>query len=207
MKVQKNNSSLLIATNNAGKIQEIQAILADLSLDIFLPIDLGLAIDVIEDGTNYAQNASKKALAYSRASGLISLADDSGLEVDKLGGEPGLYSARYSPEPNASDADRRAYLLKKLAGIPRPWRAKFRATVAIAKPSGAVKWVEGICEGEIMPEERGYGGFGYDPIFLVQNQDQTMAELEMKQKNRLSHRGQAVRKAIPILLDFLVENS
>ena len=98
---------------------------------------------------------------------MISLADDSGLEVDALDGAPGLYSARYSPKPNATDADRRAYLLQNLQDKPRPWTARFHATIAIATPNGDVHRTEGICEGEIILEERGTGGFGYDPIFLL----------------------------------------
>jgi XTP/dITP diphosphohydrolase len=145
----------------------------------------------------------KKALAFSAASGLTALADDSGLEVDALDGAPGLHSARYAPLPNATDADRRAILLLNLSRKPRPWAARFRATVAIASPGRGVSTVEGICPGEIVPEERGEGGFGYDPIFRLEGINKTMAELDMDKKNRLSHRGQALRKAIPILIELL----
>jgi XTP/dITP diphosphohydrolase len=155
---------------------------------------------VEEDGSTYAENASKKALAFARASGLISLADDSGLEVDALGGAPGLYSARYSPKPGAKDADRRAYLLENLRNQPRPWMARFHATIAIATPLGEVQLVDGNCPGEIIPGERGTGGFGYDPIFYLAELGKTMAELPSEEKNRLSHRGRAARAARPILL-------
>ena len=196
-------SKLLIATNNKGKLKEICAILDDLEFELLSPADLGLELEVVEDGQTYAENAAKKALAFSQASGLISLADDSGLEVDALDGAPGLHSARYSTLPNATDADRRATLLLNLSRYPRPWVARFRATVAIAGPGRSVELVEGICPGEIIPEERGRGGFGYDPIFLLTDLNKTMAELEMEEKNRLSHRGQAVQRAIPILIEFL----
>jgi XTP/dITP diphosphohydrolase len=195
-------SKLLIATNNKGKLKEIQAILDDLDIDLVSPADLGLKLEVEEDGQTYAENATKKARAFSQASGLPSLADDSGLEVDALDGAPGLHSARYSTLPNATDADRRATLLLNLSKKPRPWRARFRATVAIASPGRSVQLAEGICPGEIIPEERGKGGFGYDPIFLLEDLDKTMAQLEMEEKNRLSHRGQAVRETIPILKEL-----
>ncbi|HVF24840.1 MAG TPA: non-canonical purine NTP pyrophosphatase, partial [Anaerolineales bacterium] len=136
---------------------------------------------------------------FANASGLISLADDSGLEVDALDGAPGLYSARYSPKPKATDADRRAYLIQNLQAKPRPWTARFHATIAIAIPNGDLHLTEGICDGEIIPEERGTGGFGYDPIFLLTELGKTMAELSMDEKNRLSHRAKAVMKAKPVL--------
>jgi len=191
--------NLLIATNNTGKLKEIRAILKDLEVELLSPAELGLELDVVEDGQTYAENATKKALAFSQASGLTSLADDSGLEVEALDGAPGLHSARYSTLPNATDADRRATLLLNLSRYPRPWTARFRATVAIAGPGRSVQLVEGNCPGQIIPVERGTGGFGYDPIFLLEGLDKTMAELEMEEKNRLSHRGQAVRRAIPVL--------
>lgn len=199
---------LLLATNNPGKLRELRAILADLHLELLAPADLGLDLDVPEDGATYAENAVKKALAFHRASGLLCLADDSGLEVDALDGAPGLHSKRYAPNLHATDADRRAVLLQNLAGKPRPWTARFRATVAVAGPalrevegsSGRVEWVEGICEGQVIPEERGAGGFGYDPIFLLDGMDQTMAELSEETKNRLSHRARAVEAAKPILM-------
>jgi XTP/dITP diphosphohydrolase len=192
---------LLIATNNKGKVREIQAILQELGLELVTPADLGLELEVEENGQTYAENAIKKALAFSNAAGLAALADDSGLEVDALGGRPGLHSNRFGPQPS-TDASRRAFLLQNLDGIPRPWVARFRATVAVASPGRDVITVEGTCPGQIVPEERGEKGFGYDPIFQLEGLDKTMAELEMDEKNRLSHRGQAVRKAIPILVEL-----
>jgi XTP/dITP diphosphohydrolase len=193
---------LLLATNNKGKLIELQFILADMPIEIVTPADLGLNLEVDEDGSTYAENAAKKAIAFARASGLTCLADDSGLEVDALNGAPGLYSARYSSKPGATDEDRRQFLLQNLraANAPRPWMARFRATVAVAGPEGSVDWAEGICEGQVIPEERGAGGFGYDPIFLLQGMDQTMAELSEETKNRLSHRALAVEAARGILM-------
>jgi XTP/dITP diphosphohydrolase len=190
---------ILIATNNKGKVNELQALLKDTEIELITPSQINLNLDVIEDGSTYAENASKKAIAFARASGLVSLADDSGLEVDTLDGAPGLYSARYSPKPDATDTDRRAYLIQNLQDKARPWRARFHATIAIAIPNGETYLAEGICEGEIIPEERGTGGFGYDPVFLLPELGKTMAELSMDEKNRLSHRARAVMNAKPVL--------
>ena len=158
---------LLIATNNQGKLKEIRAILGDLELELISPADLGLELDVEEDGQTYAENATKKAIAFFQASGLTSLADNSGLEVDALDGAPGLHSARYSTLPNATDADRRATLLLNLSRYPRPWTARFRATVAIAGPGSSVKLAEGTCPGEIIPEGTREGRFWLRSYFLV----------------------------------------
>ncbi len=190
---------LLIATNNRGKVEELRALLHELPVQLVTPLEINLELDVLEDGSTYAENAGKKALAFAKASGLVSLADDSGLEVEALGGAPGLYSARYLSKPGATDADRRAYLLKNLGDKPRPWRARFRATVAIAVPGQRVQLAEGECRGEIIPEERGTGGFGYDPIFFIPELGRTMAELDMDEKNNVSHRARAVMNARPFL--------
>ena len=214
-------NKLLIATNNKGKVKELQELLKDSGVELVTPPQINLDLDVVEDGHTYAENASKKAFAFAGACGLISLADDSGLEVDALEGAPGLYSARYSPKPNATDKDRRFYLLQNLQEKPRPWTARFHATVAIAipeslrsqaarrrelqEPAPGLHIVEGFCEGEIIPEERGTGGFGYDPIFLLPELGKTMAELSMEEKNRLSHRARAVMKAKPILTKIFSE--
>ncbi|RME07041.1 MAG: non-canonical purine NTP pyrophosphatase, partial [Anaerolineae bacterium] len=114
---------------------------------------------------------------------------------DALDGAPGLHSARYAPHPNATDADRRAHLLQNLVPHPRPWTARFRCVVALVEPEGTARFFEGVCEGEIIPEERGDNGFGYDPIFVVEGLGRTMAELTMEEKNRLSHRARAVLAA------------
>ncbi|HQV94892.1 MAG TPA: non-canonical purine NTP pyrophosphatase [Anaerolineales bacterium] len=224
---------LLLATNNKDKIIELQDLLNNTGLQLLTPADIHLELDVIEDGLTYAENATKKALAFAQASNLISLADDSGLEVDALNGEPGLYSARYgsTDDKKLSARERRKYLLSELKNHPRPWMARFKATIAVAvpahvtlsreaakslstreetlrslrdltssqRPFGRVTHVEGICEGEIIPEERGAGGFGYDPIFLFPELGRTMAELDTSEKNRLSHRAKAVIKAKDVL--------
>jgi len=192
-------TKLLIGSRNPGKFDEIQALLADLDIELISLADLDLDLTVDEVGTTYQENAALKAEAYAQASGLITLADDSGLEVDALRGAPGLYSSRYAPQPNASDADRRAHLLKNLSGHPRPWPARFRCVVALAAPGGDTQFTEGHCPGEIIPEERGQFGFGYDPIFWVESTGKTMAELTMEEKNKLSHRARAVMAAIPLL--------
>ncbi len=192
-------NKLLIATNNKGKAIELQELLRGLNVQLLTPADINLNLDVIEDGKNYQENAGKKAREFAQTSGLISIADDSGLEVDALNGAPGLYSARYSPKPNATDKDRRMYLLENLKDKPRPWKARFHATIAIATPNGSIEFTEGNCYGEVIPEERGKNGFGYDPIFLFPELGKTMAELENEHKNRISHRALAAMNAMPIL--------
>ena len=210
-------NKLLIATNNQGKVKELHELLRDTEILLVTPADIHLDLDVHEDGSTYAENASKKAIAFAQTSGLISLADDSGLEVDALDGGPGLYSARYGSNDGEklSDAGRRQFLLKNLIGKPRPWTARFHATIAVAIPeplwsqaarrlrtheqAPGLHMFEGYCPGEIISEERGTGGFGYDPIFLLPELGKTMAELSMDEKNRLSHRARAVIYAKPVL--------
>ncbi|NTW08293.1 MAG: RdgB/HAM1 family non-canonical purine NTP pyrophosphatase [Anaerolineaceae bacterium] len=190
---------LLLATRNPGKLLEMQSLLEGLPLQLILPESILPNLEVVEDGNNYIENASRKALAYQRGSGMVVLADDSGLEVDALGGAPGLHSARYSPAPGAKDADRRKLLLQNLVQYPRPWLAHFHCTVAIATPGGDLFFTEGNCPGEIIPVERGTNGFGYDPIFQLAGSVQTMAELSTAEKNRISHRALAILAAKPIL--------
>lgn len=197
---------LLIATLNPGKRLEIQALLAEIpGLRLLLPSEIGIELEVREDGATYQENAAAKARAFATCSGLISLADDSGLEVQALQGQPGVHSARFSPHPGATDADRRALLLEKLAGHPRPWVASFHCVVALAHPAGQIIFTEGICSGEIIPEERGTNGFGYDPIFLLSESGRTMAELALHEKNLLSHRARAIRAAQPDILKWLAD--
>jgi XTP/dITP diphosphohydrolase len=196
---------LLIATSNQGKIKEMQALLVALPTRLVLPADLGLKLEVAEDGETYAENAALKARAFGQASGLITLADDSGLEVDALDGLPGLHSHRLLPDPNASDADRRKRLLELLAGKPAPWAAHFHCTVAIMVPADQLYYADGNCPGAIIPEERGNNGFGYDPIFLLEKIKKTMSELTMDEKNRLSHRALAVQAALPLLERVLAD--
>ena len=194
---------ILIATGNKGKLHEIQALLRDPELILLLPAELGIQLEVEENGTTYETNAAIKAMAFACASGLLTLADDSGLEVDALGGLPGGRSARFSPLPNASDADRRRYLFERLGNTVRPWTAHFHCTVALALPDGRLRFASGECRGEVIPEERGQNGFGYDPIFLFPELGRTMAELSMEEKNSLSHRARAVQAARPMLIEML----
>lgn len=191
------SQELLIVTDNPGKKREYQALLASLPALIRFPSDLGYRIDVQEDGTTYAENAIRKARAGVQASGLLSLADDSGLEVDALGGAPGVRSARYAPGP---DADRIAALLAHLEDVPWEQRtARFRCVVAIATPEGELYTAEGTCEGVIATAPAGTGGFGYDPVFYLPEFGCTMAQLPPEVKNRISHRARAVQAALPIL--------
>lgn len=190
---------LLLASTNPGKINEMRAILQSLPLELLTPADIQLSLEVAETGDTYRENATLKAQAFAQASGMISLADDSGLEVAALNGAPGIHSARYAPQPNATDADRRARLISELQNQPRPWEARFYCLVAIATPEAFLHYSEGICPGEIIPEPRGQDGFGYDPIFLLPTLQKTMAELDTRTKNEFSHRGQAVKAALPIL--------
>jgi XTP/dITP diphosphohydrolase len=189
---------LLIATTNPGKLVEMDALLAPARLPTVTPHDLGLRIEVQESGSDYAANARLKALAYARASGLWTLADDSGLEVDALAGAPGLYSARIAG-PQADDASRRAALIERLRGHPQPWTARFYCAMILANAQGETRLTEGVCQGQIMPVARGQGGFGYDPLFLVEGQQATMAELSMETKNRISHRARALAAMLPYL--------
>ena len=181
---------ILLASNNPGKLAELTSLLAGVPIDLVTPEEINLSITVEESGKTYVENAAIKARTFCQASGLPSLADDSGLEVEALNGAPGLHSARTAP----TAAERRALLLRQLAGNPQPWRAAFRSTIAIAYPDGDIRIAEGECRGKISPIERGQGGFGYDPIFIVEGMDRTMAELTMEEKNRLSHRAKAIEK-------------
>lgn len=189
---------LLLASGNRDKLSELTALLADVPVKLLTPADVGLDdLDVLEDGADYAANAALKAAAFSQASGLPCLADDSGLEVAALGGAPGVHSARLSP---GDDAQRRARLLELLAGHPQPWTARFVSTVCLALPGAPQQhFAQGECRGEIVAQERGVGGFGYDPIFVVAGTGRTMAEFSFREKNQLSHRADAVAKIKPQL--------
>jgi XTP/dITP diphosphohydrolase len=196
---------ILLGTSNPGKISEMTALLNGLPLIILQPSDLSYTLEVEENGESYLDNAIHKALSWSRQSGMTTLADDSGLEVDALDGAPGMLSHRFTGNPDASDADRRKYLIKQLQGFPRPWTGRFKCAVAIAIPREELITGTGSCEGEIIPEERGANGFGYDSIFLVGKTGKTMAELSMEQKNNLSHRAQAIAATRPILSERLLK--
>lgn len=199
---------LLLATDNPGKQREYRQLLAPLSdMKLCTPAELGLSIAVREDGATYAENARSKALAYTQASGLPTLADDSGLEVDVLGGEPGMRSARYAGS-DASDADRYHLLLQRLRGVPWEKRsARFRCVIALTTPAGQIFTTEGTCEGMIAFEPEGEHGFGYDPIFYVPEYGQTIAQLPAEIKNRISHRARAVQAMLPILTHLLADEN
>lgn len=192
-------TKLLIASNNAGKLEEIMDLLKDLEIQLLIPKDIALELDIEEIGSTYIENARLKALAFCEASGLPSLADDTGLEVDALDGAPGLHSKRYTPDIHATDADRRKLLLANLADKPRPWKARFVCAVALVVPDGPLLEFQAQCDGEIAPEERGERGFGYDHIFLFPELGKTMSELGMQEKNRISHRAKAVHGILPFL--------
>jgi XTP/dITP diphosphohydrolase len=194
---------LLLATNNQGKLAELRSLLDGLDLDLQSPSDLGIKVHVQERGTNHLENAVLKAAIFAQASKTWALADDSGLEVEALDGAPGIYSARYAPQPDANDQDRRRYLVQNLGDYPRPWKAAFQSVVALVGPEGSPIVTRGSCPGEIIPEGRGEGGFGYDRIFQLEEMGLTMAELDLDQKNQLSHRALAVRKLIPVLEAYL----
>ncbi len=196
---------ILLATSNKGKLRELCSLLDGLPFECVSPDDIDLALDVPETGATYSENAALKAMAYHAASGLTVLADDTGLEVDALDGAPGLHSARFSTIPAATDADRRVKLLRVLADKPRPWLARFRCVVAVAFPGNEVEYFHGSVEGEIIPEERGEHGFGYDRLFYIPAAGKTLAELDLLEKNAFSHRAVAVRNAIPYLLQNLVD--
>ena len=190
---------LLLATSNEAKAREYCALLAGLPFELTTLDREGIDVVVSEIGVTYAENASLKATTYASLSHLVSLADDSGLEVEGLAGEPGPKSARYAGE-GASDEARIRYLLSKLASV--PWqkrKAYFKCAIAIATPEGIVELCYGECEGIIALEPRGENGFGYDPIFYLPELGKTMAELPAEEKHKISHRGRAARKARQVL--------
>jgi XTP/dITP diphosphohydrolase len=198
---------ILIATTNIGKRTELIDLLKEIPAEIVTPRDLKLTLEVEESGQTYAENASLKALAYCEASGLVSLADDTGLEVDALGGRPGVFSARYVETPDATDADRRAKLLGELKPFPRPWTALFHCTVAIAAPGAELQLFNSDIRGEIVPLETGKFGFGYDSLFYIPSVGKTLASCTMVEKNYISHRALAVKLALPYLKSLLSTNS
>lgn len=197
---------LLIATRNPGKAEEISSLLASLPIRVRTLQGFPDLPSVREDGKTYEENATLKAKAYARMTGLIALADDSGLEVDSLAGAPGVRSARYAGHA-ASDGDRVRLLLDEMRSVRETGRAaRFRCLVAIAEPSGNVFRVEsGVCEGSITTSPRGRGGFGFDPIFVPHGFSQTFAELSPAQKNAISHRGKAMRAARDFLRQMIMQ--
>ena len=196
--------TLVIATNNKGKLREFRRLLDGAGWALLTPADLGIAWEVEETGQTFEENATLKALDAMRATGHIALADDSGLEVDHLGGRPGIFSARYAGGSRTSadiaESEQNRLLLDEMRGVPDERRgARFRCVIAIATPAGGVHTFDGVFEGRIGHEPRGENGFGYDPIFVVPERGVTSAELPRDEKDAISHRGQALRKARVVL--------
>ena len=190
---------LLLATTNLHKLEEYRAIFSDLPYRLLSLRDIQLDMDVEETGATFGENAALKAHAYAKASGLLTLADDSGLEVDALGGAPGVFSARFAGR-ETSYQERFRLILEQLRGLPIEQRsAHFRCAIALVEPSGDIRIVEGVIEGMIADAPRGEHGFGYDPIFLVPEIGKTTAELEANDKHLISHRGRAAQLARVLL--------
>ncbi len=189
---------LLIATTSAGKIREFRQLLAELPARLVTPPELGIELDVEEGERSFAANAAKKARAYLAASGVLTLAEDSGFEVAALDGQPGVRSARWGETDDYAIKNRR--ILELLEG--QPWEARccrYVSHLAIAEPDGRLHRRRGWCEGRVALEPAGEGGFGYDPIFFVPELGRTMAQLSQTEKDRISHRGRAVQRALPLL--------
>jgi len=196
-------NDLVLATRNPKKVEELKALLADVPVNVLSLRDFPEIPETPETGATFAENAELKARAAARSTGRIALADDSGLEADALGGQPGVLSNRFAG-PHASDRDKYMRVLELLKGVADEKRtARFRAAVAVATPEGKVTVVEGACEGRIAHEPKGEHGFGYDPIFYLPELGKTMAELPPEQKNRISHRAKALHAAKDVLLRIL----
>jgi XTP/dITP diphosphohydrolase len=189
---------LLLATKNRGKVIEIRGLLglgALKSVQVLALSDMPTTKDLQETGKTFSENARMKALHYATAYRVLCIADDSGLSVEALGGRPGVHSARYAGK-NATDTENNNLLLNDLKPYPRPWKAAFVCVAVCALPGRVIAEATGRIAGEVVPVPRGFGGFGYDPVFLVEGMGKTMAELSTDEKNRISHRGQAVRQLI-----------
>lgn len=194
---------LLIATNNPHKVTEMVALMEGLPLTIVTPQAMGITLDVEEIGQTYLENALIKAIAFSQASGLPVLSDDSGLEVDVLGGLPGVHSHRLIAEPNASGHERCLRLLELLADKPKPWTATFRSEVVLMRSPEDWVSASGACLGEIQETFSGSNGFGYAPIFRIAGLNQTMSDLPDAIKNQISHRARAIQALMPELQRFV----
>ena len=185
---------MILASNNAHKMSEMRAILADLGVELMSQREAGCDFEVEETGTTFEENAYLKAIAVTNATGMPAIADDSGLEVDYLNGEPGVYSARYSGSHEHTDQQRNEYLLSKLEGVPLEQRtARFVSSICCTFPNGDVLRARGTMEGKILFQPEGKNGFGYDPLFLADGQTVTNGLLTPEQKNAISHRGKALR--------------
>ncbi|HHY82189.1 MAG TPA: XTP/dITP diphosphatase [Clostridiales bacterium] len=190
---------LVIASNNEGKIKEIRQLFSDLDYEIVSLKDINIKVDINEDQPDFAGNSFKKASEISRLTGEIVLADDSGLEVEALGGQPGVHSARFAGS-NATDCQNNEKLLSLLKDVPENRRnARFRCVVTMYWPDGSYIQTEGTCPGRIGNSPRGNGGFGYDPLFIVEGYNRTMAELTAEEKNSISHRAIAIKALVDLL--------
>jgi XTP/dITP diphosphohydrolase len=193
---------VIVATRNKGKIREIRDALKGLNLRIYGLSDFPDVPEIEEDGHSFTENALKKARFYAKYFGKVTLADDSGLEVDSLKGLPGVYSARYAGE-RASSRENNQKLLREIQGVPISKRgARFRCIIAMKSPEGREALADGSCRGKIGLKEKGKKGFGYDPLFILAKNGKTMAELSLEEKNRVSHRGKALRKIRKIIDGF-----
>ena len=198
--------TVLLATTNLHKLEEYRAIFSDLSLKLVSLNDIHLAVEVDETGSTFAENAELKARTYAQMSHMLTLADDSGLEIDALNGIPGVYSARYLGSETSYE-ERFRVILERMKDLPPEKRsARFCCVIALADPSGTIRSVEGVVEGVIADYPRGSHGFGYDPIFLLPELGKTFAELEPEYKNRISHRARAARLARKLLEDWPVDS-
>ena len=199
MHKEKMSKRLLLATKNPGKLKEFAELFIDLDLEWLSLEEMGINVDVEESGETFKENAIIKATSYAKSSGCLTIADDSGLEVDALNGRPGVRTARFGGS-HLSPVERYSYLLTLMKKITEDHRnARFKCVIALALPGGLVGISQGICEGAIANRPRGSGGFGYDPIFYLPNIGKTMAELTSNEKHRVSHRGLAVANIKPIL--------
>jgi XTP/dITP diphosphohydrolase len=193
---------IVVATSNPGKLREIKDALQGMALEILSLLDLSPMLPLEEEGRTFRENALQKARVVANLTGRLTIADDSGLEVDSLQGMPGVRSARFAGE-GASDAENNRKLLQLMAGVPSTQRgATFRCVIALVSPEGKEKWVEGVCRGVIGNTERGSEGFGYDPLFLLPELGKTLAELPLEVKNKVSHRGRALAALKEALADF-----
>ena len=199
----KKPRDVLLATRNRGKVREIRKLLKGLGVSVQSLHDLPGAPAVKEDGSSFTENALKKARFYAGLSGMLTVSDDSGVEVEALKGQPGVYSARYAGE-GASDQDNNQKLLKQMEGIPASKRgAWFQCSIAVVSPEGKEAVAEGSCKGKIGFRETGKRGFGYDPLFILPRYGKTMAQFTVGEKNKISHRGKALRKLRRIIRSFL----
>jgi len=198
---------LVVATRNKDKVREIKELLSDLKVRVLTYEDFPNFPSVVEDGKSLKENALKKARAIAKFTGKLTLADDSGLEVEALGAAPGVFSSRFAGE-NATYEDNNQKLLSLLKGVPPEKRgAAFRCVIAIIDPEGREVVVEGVCRGRITEKPRGKGGFGYDPVFEPEGSERTFAQMSLEEKNRISHRAKALKKAKEVLRKLEVENS